>query len=73
MNWARPSSLAGVDPGVGEGVGERGAGVGGGYLREGSDEQGIVFERIAGVVEDGEGGEGLGAEPCLEERCDAFG
>ena len=55
--------LAGVDPGVGEGVGEGGAGGGGGELVDGGDEEGVILEGVAGVVEDGEGGEGVGAEP----------
>ncbi len=65
--------LAGVNPGVGEGVGEGGAGGGGGQLVDGGDEEGVVLEGVAGVVEDGEGGERGGAEPLLEERGDALG
>jgi len=65
--------LAGLDPGVGQGVGEGGAGISGGEFVDGGDEQGFVFEGIAGVVEEGEGGEGFGAEPGLEERGYALG
>ena len=58
--------LAGLDPGVGEGVGERGAGGGGRKLVDGCDEEGVVFKGVAGVVEDSEGREGGGAEPGLD-------
>jgi len=65
--------LAGLDPGVGERVGHRGGGATRGELVDGGDEQGGVFEGVAGVVEDGERGEGLGAEPGLEEWGYALG
>ena len=65
--------LAGSNPGVGEGVGEGGCGAGGHELVDGGDEEGAIFEGVAGVVEDGEGGEGGGAEPLLEEWGDALG
>ena len=65
--------LAGLDPGVGEGVSERGAGRGGCERGDGSDEQWAVFKGLAGVVEDGEGGERVFAQPKLEERRDALG
>ena len=65
--------LAGVDPGVGEGVGEGGGGALRGEFVDGGDEEGVVFEGVAGVVEDGEGGEGFGAEPGLEEGGYALG
>ena len=42
-------------------------------LLSGGDEEGVVFEGVAGVVEEGEGAEGFGAKPGLEERGDALG
>ena len=68
---------AGVDPDVGEGVGERGcerSGVGGGCgPGQIGDQQGVVFEGLAGAVEDGESGEGVRAEPIGEEGLDQGG
>ena len=49
--------VGGVNPGVGEGVDEgggEGGRVGGGLERV--DEEGVVFEGLAGVVEQGERG-----------------
>ena len=59
------------EPGVGEGV--RDGGSGGGELVKRGYEEGIVFEGVAGIVEDGERLKRLGAEPGLEERGDALG
>jgi len=65
--------LAGLDPGLGEGVGEGGGGGPGGKFVDGGDEESFVLEGVAGVVEEGERAEGLGAEPGLEEGGDALG
>ena len=59
MNWARPSSIQGwaewIQAWVSEWASE-GARVAGSAARMGRDEQGVVLEGLAGVVEDGEGG-----------------
>ena len=50
-----------------------GARVAGSAARMGTDEEGVVLEGLAGVVEDGEGGERMRAEPVGEERLDQGG
>jgi len=65
--------LAGLNPGVGEGVSERGGVGGGGERGDGSDEERAILEGFAGVVEDGESGEGMLAEPELEQGRDLLG
>ncbi len=65
--------LAGLHPGVGERVGERGAGAGGCDGGDGSDEERTVFEGLTGVIEDGERCEGVLAKPLLEQGSDGLG
>ena len=65
--------MGGVNPDVSEGVGERGGEGCGPVGAHGTDEECVVLEGLAGVVEDGEGGERLRAEPVGEEGLDQGG
>ncbi len=62
--------MAGVDPGVGERVCEVGSERFSVDRADRSDEKGAILVGLGGMIEDGQRGKGLGAEPVCEERLD---